>query len=323
MSNRPDAFMPLWIGDYLKDTAHLTVDQHGAYLLLLMAYWCRGSALPADDQYLARVVRVTPQKWRSIRQTIAAFFDERDGAWHSERADKELAKAQAGYERRAAAGRLGAEAKKVKGTRARYVAPTSGLARTPEPAHETEQVFLAETSQSDLSNASGNAPALDQQSQSHRRTRTLSSSSQNHNSEAIASEPKGSNSAIGDLFVPKVEPVPPKPSTPLDLETELWRTGKLYLIEHGVSKAQAGALIGKWRKALGNDDLEVMRVLRRSQAECAAEPVAFIEGMINHQRKANANGRANGKSGQSRSVVFDDAFEAYTAARAERESARH
>lgn len=172
MSNRPDAFMPLWIGDYLKDTAHLTVDQHGAYLLLLMAYWCRGSALPADDQYLARVARVTPQKWRSIRQTIAAFFDERDGVWRSDRADKELAKAQTGYERRAAAGRLGAEAKKAKAPRARYSAPLCGSSRTPEPAFEAEQVFLADSSQSDSSNATGNAQASVQQSQSHIRTRT-------------------------------------------------------------------------------------------------------------------------------------------------------
>jgi uncharacterized protein YdaU (DUF1376 family) len=111
MANRPDIFMPLMVGDYLKDTGHLTTEQHGAYLLLLMAYWARGGALVADDARLAATARMTPQQWAKNKPVLAEFFSEADGLWVNKRSEEELAQAQRKMEAKAKAGSTGANAR--------------------------------------------------------------------------------------------------------------------------------------------------------------------------------------------------------------------
>jgi uncharacterized protein YdaU (DUF1376 family) len=111
MARKPDEWMPLHIGAYHADTTHLTRDQHGAYILLLMAYWRRGGPLPADDGRLAAIAKATPAEWRKIRPAMVEFFTEQDGAWHQKRADEELSKAKRMTEAKAEAGRKGAASK--------------------------------------------------------------------------------------------------------------------------------------------------------------------------------------------------------------------
>ena len=90
MTNKTDAWMPLWIGAYLADTMRLTTIQHGAYLLLLMAYWCDRSPLPDIDDELRSITKTDNSEWKAMRPVLAKFFRVEDGVWWHKRVEEEL-----------------------------------------------------------------------------------------------------------------------------------------------------------------------------------------------------------------------------------------
>ena len=62
--------MTIWIPDYLSRHASLHRDQHGAFLLVLMAMWRAGGWLPNDASRLARTAKLSLSKWRAISPEI-------------------------------------------------------------------------------------------------------------------------------------------------------------------------------------------------------------------------------------------------------------
>lgn len=99
---KPDIWMPLYIGDYLGDTMQLTTEQHGAYLLLIMAYWKNGGALPAVDQQLAATCKMTADAWSNAKAMLEYFFDVNDapGYWTHNRIEAEMDSAGKNKEKR-------------------------------------------------------------------------------------------------------------------------------------------------------------------------------------------------------------------------------
>ena len=106
--SRPNAFMPLYVGDYLADTAHLEAAEHGAYMLLLMHYWRAGEPITADDTQLARIARCTPKQWQRVRGAVLAFFTEKGDVLVHGRVERELERANSYYDRKMERAKAGA-----------------------------------------------------------------------------------------------------------------------------------------------------------------------------------------------------------------------
>lgn len=112
MSTTP--FMQLYVGDYLADTLHLTTEQHGAYLLLLMTMWRADASLPNDPAKLARIARVSAKRWPSVWSEIAPFFVVDGDTITNPRLTKEHQKAVSISQERRNAGKKGGNANALK-----------------------------------------------------------------------------------------------------------------------------------------------------------------------------------------------------------------
>jgi uncharacterized protein YdaU (DUF1376 family) len=107
---KTDIWMPVFIGDYLADTMHLSTEQHGAYLLLLFHLWRRGS-LRDEDAVLAQISGLSESAWKQHRPVLAEFFRIDGGLWQHARVEKERARVAATTESKAKKAKLAASSR--------------------------------------------------------------------------------------------------------------------------------------------------------------------------------------------------------------------
>lgn len=89
------------LGDYAKDTGHLSMLEHGAYTLLMDRYY--GAELPISDEDKYRQARArTDEERTAVDAVLKEFFTLRDGAWVKGRIDEEIARYQDGEPQRLA-----------------------------------------------------------------------------------------------------------------------------------------------------------------------------------------------------------------------------
>jgi len=99
MSSKIDIWLPIYVGDYLKDTGGLKLAEHGAYFKLMMAYWQTGCL----EHCLGTCYRIagafTEDEQEAVNVVVGRFFVEVDGVLRNKRLDAELISAHARREK--------------------------------------------------------------------------------------------------------------------------------------------------------------------------------------------------------------------------------
>jgi uncharacterized protein YdaU (DUF1376 family) len=108
-------YMQLYVSDYLADTAHLTAQQHGAYMLLLMNYWQRGKPLDNTNERLSHVARLSPEEWEQAKPTLEEFFVIDGDLWSHARVEDDLEKIREKSAKASFAGRRSVVARNFNG----------------------------------------------------------------------------------------------------------------------------------------------------------------------------------------------------------------
>jgi uncharacterized protein YdaU (DUF1376 family) len=125
MSAQP--WMPLYVADYLGDTQHLTTEEHGAYMLILMAMWRHGSSLRNDPKLLARISGVSVRRWLKMAPNIVPMLKDDGEYLSSPRLAKEYQKARDFRQKQSANAQAGVVAKALKNNN---TPPANGSAKT-------------------------------------------------------------------------------------------------------------------------------------------------------------------------------------------------
>jgi uncharacterized phage protein (TIGR02220 family) len=89
-------YYPHHIGDYLRDTSHLTALEDGTYRRMLDLYYASEKPLPTDFDWLTRLVRAREEVEReAVKFILDKFFVKHEDGWHNKRADEEIRKGKA------------------------------------------------------------------------------------------------------------------------------------------------------------------------------------------------------------------------------------
>ena len=105
-------FMALYTGDYRRDTQHLSMMEHGCYLLMLMHSWDQRGPLPLDERRIFAICNArSNEEMGAARNVLGEFFVRMEDGHYNHRMQREIERADAISGARSNAGRLGGVAK--------------------------------------------------------------------------------------------------------------------------------------------------------------------------------------------------------------------
>lgn len=102
------------IGDYIRDTAHLTALEDGIYRRLLDQYYLHEKPLSSNCQALAKQMRLHSEEEHAVLASILAeFFTLTDDGYRHKRCDDEIQRAREIIEKRKESGSKGGRSKSL------------------------------------------------------------------------------------------------------------------------------------------------------------------------------------------------------------------
>ena len=107
MANFPH--MPLWTDAYMADCAHLSFEEHGVYLVLLMKIWrAPNCQVPNDMKWIQRHLNASDDQMKNLVKPLVAEFFDTTGNWVTQKrlkAEYEWVQKRTGKQRAAAKSR--------------------------------------------------------------------------------------------------------------------------------------------------------------------------------------------------------------------------
>lgn len=106
-----DVWMPIYVGDYLKDTGGLSIAEHGAYFKLMMTYWQKGCLEHCLEQCIRIAGAYNQAERDAVANVIRKFFVVDGEVLRNKRLDEELEKARSRKDTANARAKKAAEAR--------------------------------------------------------------------------------------------------------------------------------------------------------------------------------------------------------------------
>lgn len=108
--------MPLYVDDFEADTAHLTLQEDGAYNRLLRLCWRSPTcSIPDDQAWISRRLRVSDAEYQAVvSPVLSEFFTRENGMIWQKRQRQEYTYTKSMVEARKAAGSIGGKTKALK-----------------------------------------------------------------------------------------------------------------------------------------------------------------------------------------------------------------
>lgn len=146
------------LGDYLRDTAHLSMIEDGAYRRLMDAYYISEAPFPDDKRELMKVCRaVTKPERDAVEYVLKKFFAYDPGSgWSHSRCEREIARYRARQEKAKASADARWSAQRAQSERNANASPehdaghmrshdpsnANGMHRAPVPSNQTPVTTL-------------------------------------------------------------------------------------------------------------------------------------------------------------------------------------